>query len=76
MPQMLCCNPTHFQISIYKRTKDHCQLYRTLHTCNYKLCYDWTRLWILIWKVGPLSAKAKIVCLLRYGTQLVVTPGI
>ena len=26
------------------------------------LCYGWTKFWILIWKVGPLSVKAKRVC--------------
>ena len=50
---------------------------RILHNKSFfSLCYDWTRLWILIWKVGPLSVKAKRVCLSRYGNQLVMTPGI
>ena len=44
--------------------------------CFFSLCYDWTRLWILIWKVGPFSVKVKRVCLSRYGNQLVMTPSI
>ena len=43
---------------------------RILHDKNFfSLCYEWTRLWILIWKVGLLSVKAKRVCLLRYGNR-------
>ena len=41
----------------------------------FSLCYDWTRLWILIWKVGTLAVKAKRVCLSRYGNQSVMTPA-
>ena len=30
------------------------------------LCYDWTRLWILIWIVGPLSVKSKRIEIWKY----------
>ena len=42
----------------------------------FSLWYDWTRLWILIWEVGPLSVKAKRVCLLGSRNRLVTTPSI
>ena len=54
--------------------------FRILHNeSSFSLCYDWTRLWILIWKVGhqqSLSVKAKRVCPSSCRNQLVMTPGI